>query len=187
MEKWINKLVLDDLVRNVTLASFSVNSILMCKVHRENYLDIFANGNLLLIHHLNFWNSNKVRVIAHRRVLRRFNTSFAFALGIYLSSRNFKSVKTKIIQNLFIIMNENITTYWCFKSLKPHFTTKCNLFMTWRLERGAPNSGTCLLNQKLQMLNCCIDKKLSREAREKEKFSATSDAMDSGCEGKRSF
>ena len=42
-------------------------------------------------------------------------------------------------------------------------------FINCRLERGSPNSGSCLLNQKLQMLNCCIEKKLLRETKEKEK------------------
>lgn len=34
------------------------------------------------------------------------------------------------------------------------------------MEPGLPNSGTCLLNQKLQMLNCCIEKKLFREKKQ---------------------
>ncbi|KAL3864829.1 hypothetical protein ACJMK2_006481 [Sinanodonta woodiana] len=31
------------------------------------------------------------------------------------------------------------------------------------IERGPPNLGTCLLYQKLQMLNCCIERKIKRE------------------------
>ncbi|XP_077997168.1 rab3 GTPase-activating protein catalytic subunit-like [Glandiceps talaboti] len=31
------------------------------------------------------------------------------------------------------------------------------------LEPGAPNLGACLLHQKLQMLNCCIERKIARE------------------------
>ncbi|CAG7837110.1 unnamed protein product [Allacma fusca] len=45
--------------------------------------------------------------------------------------------------------------------------------MSRGLERGSPNSGTCLLNQKLQMLNCCIEKKIHREKKENEKMSVS--------------
>ncbi|KAJ8320495.1 hypothetical protein KUTeg_002082 [Tegillarca granosa] len=31
------------------------------------------------------------------------------------------------------------------------------------VKKGSPNLGTCLLNQKLQMLNCCIERKIRRE------------------------
>ncbi|CAG9825554.1 unnamed protein product [Phaedon cochleariae] len=36
-------------------------------------------------------------------------------------------------------------------------------FILYRLAPGVPDLRTCLLNQKLQMLNCCIERKLSRE------------------------
>ncbi|GFN74143.1 hypothetical protein PoB_000064900 [Plakobranchus ocellatus] len=32
------------------------------------------------------------------------------------------------------------------------------------IEKGAPNLGSCILHQKLQMLNCCIECKLKRES-----------------------
>ncbi|XP_005093890.1 rab3 GTPase-activating protein catalytic subunit [Aplysia californica] len=32
------------------------------------------------------------------------------------------------------------------------------------IEKGAPNMGSCLLHQKLQMLNCCIECKVKRES-----------------------
>lgn len=43
------------------------------------------------------------------------------------------------------------------------------------LERGAPNSSSCLLNQKLQMLNCCIEKKIARAEKENEKNNGQDD------------
>lgn len=32
-----------------------------------------------------------------------------------------------------------------------------------RLEKGLPDSKTCLLNQKLQLLNCCISRRIQRD------------------------
>lgn len=43
------------------------------------------------------------------------------------------------------------------------------------LERGAPNSNSCLLNQKLQMLNCCIEKKIARAEKENQKNAGNGD------------
>ncbi|ODN03852.1 Rab3 GTPase-activating protein catalytic subunit (s) [Orchesella cincta] len=45
----------------------------------------------------------------------------------------------------------------------------CSRSLLSSLERGAPNSNSCLLNQKLQMLNCCIEKKIARAEKENEK------------------
>lgn len=36
------------------------------------------------------------------------------------------------------------------------------------MDDGAPNQGTCLINQKLQMLNCCIQQKIKREQQQNE-------------------
>ncbi|KAK3589406.1 hypothetical protein CHS0354_020737 [Potamilus streckersoni] len=36
-------------------------------------------------------------------------------------------------------------------------------YIIYEIERGPPNLGTCLLYQKLQMLNCCIERKIKRE------------------------
>ncbi len=47
--------------------------------------------------------------------------------------------------------------------------------IVFSLERGAPNSSSCLLNQKLQMLNCCIEKKIARAQKELEKNNASED------------
>ena len=41
--------------------------------------------------------------------------------------------------------------------------------MSFRLESGTPTLSTCLLNQKLQMLNCCIERKIAREEQAKKK------------------
>ncbi|XP_030757831.1 LOW QUALITY PROTEIN: rab3 GTPase-activating protein catalytic subunit-like [Sitophilus oryzae] len=45
-----------------------------------------------------------------------------------------------------------------------------------RLPPGMPDLRTCLLNQKLQMLNCCLERKI---ARENAKFFSTEDSGDS--------
>ncbi|XP_021357732.1 rab3 GTPase-activating protein catalytic subunit-like [Mizuhopecten yessoensis] len=37
------------------------------------------------------------------------------------------------------------------------------MFLVYSIEPGAPNLGTCLIYQKLQMLNCCIERKMKRE------------------------
>lgn len=42
--------------------------------------------------------------------------------------------------------------------------TVLNIYFFCRLESGFPDQRTCLLHQKLQMLNCCIERKKSREA-----------------------
>lgn len=39
-----------------------------------------------------------------------------------------------------------------------------NKILLTGLEKGAPNMGSCLLHQKLQMLNCCIECKIKRES-----------------------
>ena len=48
-----------------------------------------------------------------------------------------------------------------------------------RLERGQPDLSQALLYQKLQMLNCCIERKSAREAREQSQTGSTdvSDAV----------
>ncbi|XP_015786342.1 rab3 GTPase-activating protein catalytic subunit [Tetranychus urticae] len=47
------------------------------------------------------------------------------------------------------------------KKLRDHWESMTDLPS---LEPDSPNLGTCLLNQKLQMLNCCIQQKRKREA-----------------------
>lgn len=58
------------------------------------------------------------------------------------------------------------------------------IFIIFSLERGAPNSSSCLLNQKLQMLNCCIEKKIARAQKELEKNNASEDVEMDAEEGK---
>ncbi|XP_064598105.1 rab3 GTPase-activating protein catalytic subunit-like [Liolophura sinensis] len=53
-----------------------------------------------------------------------------------------------------------------------------NNFMIPNLERSAPNMGSCILHQKLQMLNCCIERKIRREEQQA-KFSGA-DPGDAG-------
>uniref|UniRef100_A0A2R5LMV7 Rab3 GTPase-activating protein catalytic subunit n=1 Tax=Ornithodoros turicata TaxID=34597 RepID=A0A2R5LMV7_9ACAR len=48
-----------------------------------------------------------------------------------------------------------------------------NNYMLPSFEPGAPNLATCLLHQKLQMLNCCIERKMKRERRQQVVESST--------------
>lgn len=48
---------------------------------------------------------------------------------------------------------------------KNNCLTICKFFLYFRLEADVPGPRTCLLNQKLQLLNCCISKRIAREKR----------------------
>jgi hypothetical protein len=57
-------------------------------------------------------------------------------------------------KSLLICVNVNMMLLF-FKEI-PHF------FM-FRVAPGFPDQRTCLLHQKLQMLNCCVERKQARE------------------------
>lgn len=57
--------------------------------------------------------------------------------------------------------------------------THIQIFICSLEKSGSPNIGSCLLNQKLQMLNCCIAKKMARENKQNEREKCPEDALES--------
>nr|CAD7259139.1 unnamed protein product [Timema shepardi] len=76
---------------------------------------------------------------------------------------------------LFIILLANSTGYLTIPLL---VLLKFVLF-GFRVAPGFPNHRTCLLHQKLQMLNCCISRKITRQRLSKA-GSVDIDELDSG-------
>ena len=50
-----------------------------------------------------------------------------------------------------------------FATMKVWFSDDSLHFLMCRMAPGFPDQRTCLLHQKLQMLNCCVERKLQRE------------------------
>lgn len=81
----------------------------------------------------------------------------------------FKLNKSIVIAKLFMpfIKYYNLTeVIEIFYYIACFFLSKSKstyIFISFRLASGLPDLRTCLLNQKLQMLNCCIERRLARE------------------------
>jgi hypothetical protein len=58
-------------------------------------------------------------------------------------------------KSLHVCVSISVVVSLFFKE-NPHF-------LMFRVAHGVPDQRTCLLHQKLQMLNCCVERKQARE------------------------
>ncbi|KAL5005916.1 hypothetical protein ScPMuIL_017074 [Solemya velum] len=84
-----------------------------------------------------------------------------------LKSSPVNSVVHKLAVSLFTVNYHHgglraVAHLWQEFVLEMRYRLENNYFISG-VENGQPNMGSCLLHQKLQMLNCCIERKIKRE------------------------